>query len=136
LTYKIKEEFFMKSISEITAIIESTNPRSAWSRGVKDYALELLEELPKNVEYGSIQSLEADLLNGARDWSQYSWGGCSLIYNEDIAKRLCTPSELRKTKNGELQPNKDEQWLDTQARALNQAANNIVRVATGKCPLF
>ena len=126
----------MKSISEITAIIESTNPRSAWSRGVKTYALELLEGLPQNVDYGSPMSLVDDMLNGARNWSQYSWGGCSLIYNEDIAKRLCTPSELRKTKNGELQPNKDEQWLDCQARALNQAANNIVRIATGKRSLF
>lgn len=126
----------MKSISEITAIIEATNPRSAWSRGVKTYALELLEELPENVEYGSIQSLKADLLNGARDWSQYSWGGCSLIYDEDIAKRLCTPSELKKTRNGERRPNSREEWLDTQARALNQAANNIVRVATGNSPLF
>jgi hypothetical protein len=135
LTYKIKEEFFMKSISEITAIIESTNPRSAWSNGVKAYSLELLNSLPLD-RYDSLEAMYADALNGAKDWSQYSWGGCSLIYNEDIAKRLCTPSELRKTKNGELQPNKDEQWLDTQARALNQAANNIVRVATGKCPLF
>jgi hypothetical protein len=126
----------MKTVNDIISIIEATNPSSAWNRGVKAYALELLEELPKNVEYGSIQSLEADILNGARDWSQYSWGGCSLIYNKDIAKRLCTPSELRKTKNGELRPNKDEEWLDTQARALNQAANNIVRVATGNRPLF
>jgi hypothetical protein len=136
LTYKIKEEFFMKSISEITAIIESTNPRSAWSRGVKAYALELLEDFPANSVYESPIELKEILLNGARDWSQYSWGGFSLICNEDIAKRLCTPSELRKTKNGELQPNKDEQWLDTQARALNQAANNIVRIATGKRPMF
>lgn len=126
----------LKSISEITAIIEATNPRSAWSRGVKVYALELLEELPQNVDYGSPMSLVDDLLNGARNWSQYSWGVCSLVYDEDIAKRLCTPSELRKTKNGELRPNKDEEWLDTQARALNQAANNIVRVATGNRPLF
>ena len=126
----------LKSVSEITAIIESTKARSAWSRGVKAYALELLSDLPHNVEYGSPMSLVDDMLNGARNWSQYSLGGCSLIYNEDIAKRLCTPSELRKTKNGELQPNKEEQWLDCQARALNQAANNIVRVATGKRPLF
>lgn len=126
----------LKSVSEITAIIESTKARSAWSRGVKAYAIELLSELPRNVDYGSPMSLVDDMLNGARNWSQYSWGGCSLIYDEDIAKRLCTPSELRKTKNGELQPNKEEQWLDCQARALNHAANNIVRVATGKRPLF
>ena len=128
----------LKSISEITAIIESTNPRSAWSRGVKAYALELLENAPSEFIAESPMALTDYLLDGASNWSKYrySWGGCSLIYDEDIAKRLCTPSELRKTKNGELKPNKDEEWLDTQARALNQAANNIVRVATGKRPLF
>jgi hypothetical protein len=111
----------MKTTTEIIAIIEATNPRSAWNKGVKAYALELLEELPHNVEYGTIESLEADMLNGARDWNQYSWGGCSLAYDEDIAKRLCTPSELKKTNNGARRPNSREEWLDTQARALRQA---------------
>ena len=121
----------MKTVNDIISIIEATNPRSAWNRGVKAYALELLEDLPKNVEYSSIQSLEADLLNGARDWNQYSWGGCSLIYDEDIAKRVCTPSELKKTRNGERRPNSREEWLDTQARALSQAARHIRRAANG-----
>lgn len=121
----------MKTIIEIINVIESTNPRSAWNKGVKAYALELLEELPKNVEYRSIQSLEADLLNGALDWNQYSWGGCSLIYDEDIAKRVCTPSELKKTRNGERRPNSREEWLDTQARALSQAARHICSAVNG-----
>ena len=121
----------MKTITEITAIIEAANPRSAWNRGVKTYALEILEELPRNVEYGTVESLEADMLNGARDWSQYSWGGCSLIYNEDIARRLCTATELKKTRNGDRRPNPSEDWLDTQARALNQAAMVIARAAQG-----
>lgn len=126
----------MKTITEVTAIIEATNPRSAWSKGVKAYALELLEELPHNVEYGTIESLEADMLNGARDWKQFSWGGCSLIYNEDIAKRLCTPSELKKTRNGERRPNGREEWLDVQARALWQAARQISRAARGLIVVF
>lgn len=121
----------MKTINEIVNVIESTNPRSAWNRGVKAYAMELLEDLPHNVEYGSAKSLEADLLNGARDWNQYSWGGSSLIYDEDIAKRLCTPSELKKTLNGERRPNSREMWLDTQARALRQAWWLIRNVAVG-----
>lgn len=122
----------MKTINEIITAIESTNPRSAWGRGVKTYALELLEDLPANVNYGSAASLEADLLNGASSWSQYSWDGCSLVYDEDIAARLCTPSELKKTRNGERRPNSREEWLDVQARALRCAAYDIKRAAEGK----
>jgi hypothetical protein len=135
LTYKIKEEFFMKTITEITAIIESTNPRSAWSNGVKAYSLELLNSLPLD-RYDSLEAMYADALNGAKDWSQYSWGGCSLIYDAAIARRLCTPSELKKTRNGERRPNSNEEWLDTQARALNQAFRNIRQVYCGNKPMF
>jgi hypothetical protein len=78
----------------------------------------------------------ADALNGAKDWSQYSWGGCSLIYDAAIARRLCTPSELKKTRNGERRPNSNEEWLDTQARALNQAFRNIRQVYCGNKPMF
>lgn len=69
------------------------------------------------------------LKNGASDWDQYSWGGSSLIYNSDIAERLCCPSELKKTRNGERRPNSREEWLDTQARALRQAAGRLTRAA-------
>lgn len=126
----------MKTTIEITAIIEATSPRSAWNKAVKAYALEILENLPRNVEYGSIDSLRADALNGAKDWKQYSWGGCSLIYNEDIARRVCTPSEFKKTRNGERRPNAREEWLDCQARALNQAWWAIRNAAVGADLLF
>ena len=126
----------MKTINEIINVIESTNPRSAWNKGVKAYALELLETIPQNVEYGSIEALKADLLNGANNWDMYSWGGCSLIYNEDVAKRLCTPSELKKTRNGERRPNSREAWLDCQARALRQAWWAIRNAAVGAGILF
>jgi hypothetical protein len=42
---------------------------------------------------------------------------------------FCTPSELKKTHNGERKPNKNEEWLDVQARALNQAAKMIITIA-------
>ena len=106
---------------ELLNVLEARKPRSAWSKGVNNYAIYLvdgleLEEIPKD-----IKELERLLLNGAEDWSEYSWGGCALIYNGDIVKMLCTPSELKATRNGERKPNKRELWLDVQARALYQA---------------
>jgi hypothetical protein len=61
-------------------------------------------------------------------WNDYSWCGSSLIYNGDIAARLCCPSELKKTREGERRPNANEQWLDTQARALYQASAKLQRI--------
>lgn len=53
----------------------------------------------------------------------------ALIYNGDIAKLLCSPSELKRTRNGERRPNNREEWLDTQARALAQAAKRLIDAA-------
>ena len=122
----------MKTIAEIRQEIENKKPRSAWDKGVKEYALEMLEDMEnerKLAKETDMQvypaTLEAELLNGAMNWKQYSWGGCSLVYDMQIAKRLCSPSELKKTRNGERQPNASEQWIDVQTRALHQAENMI-----------
>lgn len=114
----------MMNARTIEKELEQRKDRSAWNKGVTAYALELLEDIADNEEI-----TKERLLNGASDWNQYSWGGSSLIYDEDIAKRLCTPSELKKTRNGERKPNASEEWLDTQARALFQACNRIIRIA-------
>ena len=116
--------------------IDCISPRSAWERGVKLYACELLGSLAECVEWAckngepspleSRETVRAALLNGAEDWSQYSWGGCSLIYNGDIAERLCNHSELRRKRGGELPPNAAEDWLDVQARALRRAAQYVI----------
>jgi hypothetical protein len=98
--------------------------RSAWGRGVNLYAIELVEECEQTLTRDNCYEV---LRNGADNWEQYSFGGCSLIYDSDIAERLCTPSELRKTRGGERQPNNSETWLDCQARALFQAAARIRR---------
>lgn len=125
----------MTNIEKLYQSIESEKQRSAWDKGVSAYALELVEQLGEQINDGYFEELDlteskkvrAALLNGAADWSQYSWGGCSLIYDSDIAERLCCPSELKKTRNGERRPNGREEWLDTQARALFQAANRVCR---------
>lgn len=125
------------TVEQIYKSIEAEPQRSAWNRGVTAYALELLEELQEAISGGYFSAddlkapklLKAQLLNGASNWSQYSWGGSSLVYDGDIAERLCTPSELKKTRNGERRPNSREEWLDVQARALYQASNRITRHA-------
>lgn len=118
-------------IEEITRRVEEHKTRSAWDRGVKDYALDLLGNLECYTGCGEIDTdeIRITMLNGAKNWKAYSWGGCSLIYDTDIAKALCTPSELKKTKGGERRPNSKEEWLDVQARALYQAAGLIMRTA-------
>ena len=111
--------------------VENVKVRSAWNNGVKTYAIELLDDAASNRECGefvSLQELKEAILNGASDWMQYSEGGFSLIYNYDIAERLCTPSELKRTKNGLNDPNNRENWVQVQARALFQAWKLIKQV--------
>lgn len=123
----------MSIYDKITAELEARKDRSAWDNGVNAYSLEMVEVLRERAEYegrnpGSEKECREWMLNGAQDWEQYSWGGSALIYNSDIAERLCCPSELKKTRNGERRPNSREEWLDTQARALYQACNRVARL--------
>lgn len=114
----------MASINKIMTEVRKEKPRSIWGKGVKKYAIELLENVKegyRGVDNLDLSNYQRYVLNGAKDWKQYSYGGLALIYNRDIAKRLCTKSELAKTHNGELRPNARENWLDVQARALYQA---------------
>ncbi len=122
-------------IAEIYREIKSHPVRSAWEKGVRSYAEELFETYitgknlridDANTRIGKI--VDADLLTGAQDWSQYSYGGCADIYDSDICERLCCPSEIKKKKCGELPPNSYETWLDLQAKALKQAANLVKRI--------
>jgi len=112
----------MKTKKQIAESIEAIKTRGAWQAAVKTYALELLEEMEG--EYTA-----AKLLNGAENWNVYSYGGCALIYDTDIAERVCSPSELKRKRGGELAFNASESWLDCQARALSQAARAIARHA-------
>lgn len=124
----------MKAYNEIKKELEARKDRSAWSKGVTIYALELLEEYQERAEYEGREAanraeFKAWLLNDADSWESYSYGGSSLIYNGDIAERLCCPSEYKRTREGERRPNSREEWLDVQARALYQAACRLSRIA-------
>lgn len=122
----------MTNFNNLYQLIETKyNPCSAWKKGVKEYALELAETLVENYTSDDVCNfniLKKALLNGASSWNEYSYGGCSLICDTEIAERLSTKTELKLTKNGEKQPNKNETWLDVQARALFQASNIVAKV--------
>lgn len=96
---------------------------SKWTKGVEEYAKEMREFLiNKNLE-----ATEKNLLNGAKNWKEASEGGNYLIYDKDIAERLATPTEIKRTDNGRLRPNKSETWLECQARALYQASQIVLK---------
>jgi len=110
---------------DIRKELNSMDHRSAWAKGVNEYAQGLVDDLEEWTEGGyvnleDIQSarLEKILLNGAENWYHYSWSGCTLCYNRQIIERLCPPSVVAKYP---ARPNKREQWLDAQARACYQA---------------
>lgn len=119
------------TVEAISKALDAEKARSAWRRGVILYAFDLLEELASLAEYkkAPVSVTFENMLNGAPNWKEYSWGGSALIYDGQIAERLCAPWELRRTRCGELRPNRREEWLDTQARALYQAARLLQEIA-------
>lgn len=104
--------------------------RSAWDRGLISYAYMILDNglmtVREHVATPAPDHITREiadwLLCGAKSWREYSYGGCALICDDEIARTLCAPWELRKTRYGERQPNSRETWLDVQARAIGQAA--------------
>lgn len=127
----------LETLKKALECLESRTDRSAWDRGVTVYARELLGGVVENVEgeYCAVPQTRAEFehaaMNGADTWAQYSYGASALVYDCDIAERLCTPSELKKKRGGELNPNSRETWLDVQARALYQAAGRAWKAVRG-----
>lgn len=111
-----------QDIKNIVKKLKAEKTRSAWSKGVREYALELADSLYE-LDFEIIcnnRLLKKALLNGADSWLQYSEGGCSLIYDSDIAERLCNKSEMKRF-NGGLN------WIKIQADALKQAEELVLK---------
>ena len=108
--------------------LENVKARSAWENGVKKYAIEMLKGIENVDAICSKEELKKAILNGAKDWKEYSYGGCALVYDVYIAERLCNRTEMKRTHGGERQPNNNENWLDVQARALEQAYHMIIDI--------
>lgn len=101
----------------------SRTERSCWNHGVasliRDYAKEVLQEHDGEIisarDFYKLWNCGNEALKDA------VYGGYFDIWNYDIAKRLCTPSELKKSNEGMRRPNKCEEWIDVEVRAVYQA---------------
>lgn len=116
--------------NELKKLVEEFPNTSAWKRGVKKYADELLDNLEERARLNKRlpkdeKELKEWLLKGAMSCEIYSYAYCSLKYDSQIADRLCTPSEFKKKEGGRLAPNKREGWLDLQTKALRDAYSRI-----------
>lgn len=129
-------------VEEARRILEARVDRSKWDKAVTEDAIDLLDTVNDRCEQVTRQFAETEegghahtedlfvsrvslmniMKNGADSWQAYSYGGCGLVYDGDIAEHYCTPSKLKKVRGGDRNPNSRETWLDVQARALRQAA--------------
>lgn len=106
-------------------VIRLQKPRSAWGKGVKWYAAYIINHADVKMNATVPADMRKTLLCGAKDWKQYAYGGFGQVWNQKIAKRLCSPSEYKKVNEGMRNPNSRENWLDVEARALYQAYRMI-----------
>ena len=128
----------MSNITKIKTWIENESCRSKWERAVRDYALEMISQCEeKNITSYKELINHADAKNMddyaiAKDLSE---GGCFEICNADIAKRLCTPSELKRCtrKDGTIRDLPHETWIDVQTRAVYQAILLLKRACFWYC---
>lgn len=110
---------------------EQKHARGTYQRGVYEYAFELVDNIADNYittaeeleHLESITNLKERALNGAENWTQYSWGGCSLCYNYDILSRLFCKSIVKKYENADSV--RSRHLLDYQADALSKAFSKI-----------
>lgn len=119
-----------RTYTEIYSLLTQEKSRSAWARGVNRIALnivvEILEEHDGNdaPHFNRVVDFSKHFYNDSLREAVYS--GCFLIYDEDIAKNFCTPSELKRLKNGGRNPSSRETWLDVMYRGAYQAIRHII----------
>lgn len=148
----VENSIYFTILTEVLTALKNQKPaRSKWDRAVMDDAEEMISEAIDNLRDNpeeaprDLTALTAELLNVSvrtlRDWGgddghngikdlyncahESSWGGSHLCYDDDIARHYCTPSELKRTRDGERRPNAREEWPDVQARAIYQALSKI-----------
>lgn len=111
--------------------LKQLKARSAFKKGARNIALELVDSYRETCRHCEIygkpipELSQETLLNGADNWQEYCEGGCALIYDEDIARALATPSELARTRDGELPPRGFNTWMSMQVHAHKYASAMI-----------
>lgn len=106
---------------------EQEKARGTYQKAIYQYAFELVDNIADNYittaeeleHLESIANLKERALNGATNWNQYSWGGCSLCYNFDILNRLFCKFIAKKYENADSV--RGRHLLDYQASALARA---------------
>lgn len=105
--------------------------RGRYYQGVAKYIPEIIERAC--FEQGELNSLSVTefysrLLNGAGTWQHYSESACSLVANEEIAKRLFYPHDVETLRRREFCIGDDCcAMINLQARALREAADAITK---------
>lgn len=79
---------------------ETKKSRSYWAEKAKNYAYSLLENFEDDRNFDNVSKFKKALLNGAKDWEQYSyWGNSST--DPDTVKALLRVQEFN---NNILEP--------------------------------
>jgi len=123
----------VKLVEVLNSLKAEKSARSAWDRGVAATAIELVEGQIEclgadgEIDPSDRAKLEKQFLDGAEDWTDYSYGGSAFAHDWDIVERYCTPSYIKHyrgipcSRTSMLAPGGRESWLELQARALGQA---------------
>lgn len=121
-----------KTVIELRDELYATPAETVWRSGVRSYAVELFTDVAEarglNIfDDVTVEITETELLNGADNWLHFSKGGCALVFNEDICRRLYgnkTHEKFFKSKNtSQNQPD----WIELQAKALESAAKLVMK---------
>lgn len=118
-------EIYKSELDKVNAM----NGKSAWARGVGEYAREITDNYNIVLTGNETpEELKKKCLNGATSWWQYSNGACALAYDEDIKDRLCTESEKKSGKRPAAvvrECGRGMTWIDVEAFALEYAFNRV-----------
>ena len=119
----------MKTVASIRKELENLPVTNHWAKGVKTYAIDMFEEIIDSGELVFVRNIkEEDLLDGAKNWTEYSWHGRVTCYDH-IIRKILDPND-----SGEQARSTDgKAWLDVQAEALAQVAQILLHIVNEEC---